>query len=38
MQEDVIQRLQVDRIREAHEEESWVRVLKAYLKGGWDEL
>ena len=38
MQEEVVQRLRVDRIRKAKEEESWVRDLNAYLKGDWNDL
>ena len=33
MQEDVIQRLRMERIRKAQEEESWILDLKTYLKG-----
>ena len=38
MQEEVVQRIRVDRIRKAQGEESWVRDLKAYLKRDWNDL
>ena len=38
MQEEVVQRIRVDRIRKAQEAEIWVRDLKAYLKGDWNDL
>ena len=38
IQEDLVQRLRVDRIREAQEEEGWMRDLKAYLEGKWGDL
>ncbi|CAI5713851.1 unnamed protein product [Peronospora effusa] len=38
MQEDVLQQLRMDRIRDAQEVEIWVRNLKAYLKGDWKYL
>ncbi|CAI5705387.1 unnamed protein product [Peronospora effusa] len=38
MQEDVVQQLRMDRIRDAQEEESWVREWKAYLNGDWKDL
>ena len=38
MNEEVVQRLRVDRIRKAQEEEGWMRDLKAYLNGDWGDL
>ena len=39
IQEEVVQRLRMDRIRKAQEKESWVRDLKnAYLRADWSDL
>ena len=38
VQKEVVQRLRVEKNQEAEEEERWIRELKAYLKGNWNNM
>ena len=38
LQEEMVQRLRIERIRAAQDEEMWIRDLKWYLRGEWNNL
>ena len=38
LQEEVVQRVRIERVRAAQDEEMWIRDLKTYLRGDWSGL